>query len=138
MFSNKRDEVEIDHMRLDVMVVEEGTEKVFKPWLTAAVHLGTGYVLGTHLSLGAPNLKSTEFSRKIEEEFGPITWHVRCPRNPHYYGTVERFFCTLNRMLFHSPESCESTMDEIRERIDQYVKDVNQSKTAFKKDEVGV
>ena len=122
-------------MRLNVMVVEKGTEKVFWPWLTAAVHLGTGYVLGTRLSLDAPSLKSTEFSQKIEEEFGPITWFVRYPRNPHFYGTIERFFCSLNRMLFHSPESRESTLDEIRERIDQYVKDVNQSKTAYKKDE---
>jgi putative transposase len=48
--------VQIDHTRVDVMVVDEvRRQSMGRPWITVAFDIATRAVLGFHLSLNAPS-----------------------------------------------------------------------------------
>lgn len=147
MIANQRKGVLIDHTLLDVIVAEGKTRKVVdRPWLTAAVDMPTGYVIGTQLSLKPPSdlpgSKSAEFSQGIEEKFGPVVSYDRVKRNPQYCGCVERFFQTMNSELIHTlvsarkrnskemnpAESSAYTLQEMKELIYRYITDVYRPK----------
>ena len=52
--------VQIDHTRVDVVVVDEETrEPIGRPWITLAIDLFTRMVTGFHLTMAAPSRLST-------------------------------------------------------------------------------
>ena len=52
--------VQIDHTRVDVVVVDEETrEPIGRPWITLAIDVFTRMVTGFHLTMAAPSRLST-------------------------------------------------------------------------------
>ncbi|WNS46104.1 Mu transposase C-terminal domain-containing protein [Paenibacillus sp. MMS20-IR301] len=59
------DRVEVDHTKLDLIVVDEKTRlPIGRPWITILIDCATGYILGTHIGFDPPSYVSVMLALK--------------------------------------------------------------------------